>query len=349
MWTDKYVPKSLDELTIHPNITETLKKLCSHKDLPHIIFYGSSGGGKSTRIECLIKEIFRDVKIVKRPETISNPDAKINVNVIQSNYHMELHCYDLGNKDKIIVQNIIKDLCSFKSSATFFSQTTMFRIFVFKDAEYLSESAQAGLRRTLETYIKTARVILQVEHLSKIIEPLKSRCICIRVPLPTEEEICKVLTDICHQEGVGPNINSPEFLKEIVKMHGRNLKKCILALELSVFSNKVPAYEILCANEIFINELCEYVFHNPTFSKIKEYTSKTQELILSQVPSYYVFEQTIKYLIKKQFDYKLTCQLIYLGSHFSFLAENSMDKSIHFTAFVVNAICCILKFNQTKK
>lgn len=349
MWADKYAPKSLDELTIHPKISETLKRICRHKDLPHIIFYGNSGGGKSTRIDCLIKEIFKDEKIVKRAETITNADAKLNINVIQSNYHLELHCYDLGNKDKIIVQNIIKDLCSFKSSASFFSKSPMFRVFVFKDAEYLSESAQAGLRRTLETYIKNARVILHIEHLSKIIEPLKSRCICIRVPLPTEQEICDVLKNICDNEYVAPSISSPDFLKELIKTHGRNLRKCIMALELCVYSNKKQAYDILCANEIYIKELCDFVFNSPSFAKVKEFTTKIQELLLSQVPTYFIFEKIIKYLLKKNLDYIMKCNLVYLCAHFSFLAENSMDKSIHISAFIVNALGYIAKYKQAKK
>lgn len=349
MWADKYAPKSLDELSIHPKISETLKKLCKHKDLPHIIFYGNSGGGKSTRIECLIKEIFKGEKIVKRAETITNPDMKLNINVIQSNYHLELNCYDLGTKDKVIVQNIIKDLCSFKSSASFFSKSPVFRIFVFKDAEYLSESAQAGLRRTLETYIRNARVILHIEHLSKIIEPLKSRCICIRVPLPTEEEICHVLKKICDNESAPANIASPEFLKELINTQGRNLRKCIMALELCVYSNKKQAYEILCANEIYIKQLCDHVFTNPSFGKVKEFTTKIQELLLSQVPTYFIFEKIIKYLLKRNLDYKMKCQLVYLCAHFSFLAENSMDKSIHITAFIVNSLGYMAKYGQMKK
>lgn len=349
MWAEKYAPKSLNELTIHPKVSETLKKICRHKDLPHIIFYGNPGGGKSTRIDCLIKEIFHGEKIVKKADTITNSEMKLNINVIQSNYHLELHCYDLGTKDKIIVQNIIKDLCSFKSSASFFSKSPMFRVFVFKDAEYLSESAQAGLRRTLETYIKNARIILHIEHLSKIIDPLKSRCVCIRVPLPMEEEICDVLKKICDSECVAPNISTPEFLKELVKVHGRNLRKCIMALELCVYSNKKQSYEILCANEIYIKELCDFVFNNPSFGKVKEFTTKIQELLLSQVPSSFIFEKIVKYLINKNFDYKIKCQLVYLCAHFSFLAENSIDKSIHITAFIVNALGYMAKCKQLKK
>ncbi|SOV15435.1 replication factor C subunit 5, putative [Plasmodium sp. gorilla clade G2] len=345
MWLEKYSPQSIDELTIHKDITERLKKLSRHKDLPHIIFYGAPGGGKSTRINCLIKEIFKDEKIIRRPECITNAENKININVVQSNYHLELQCFELGNKDKIIVQSIIKELCSYKSSASFFSKTPMYRIFVFKDAEFLSEGAQAGLRRTLETYIRNARVILHLEHLSKIIEPLKSRCICIRVPLPSEEEIYSVLQNICKNENVSPSFSTFEYFQTLINTHGRNLRKCIMALEMSVYANSSKPHESLSVAASYINELCDFVFINPTQIKMKECVTKIQSLITCQIPVNFIFETTIKYLLRGKYDAKLKYYFLKLCSHFSYLSEASYDKSVSLIAFIVNANTAIVKYN----
>ncbi|SCN60167.1 replication factor C subunit 5, putative [Plasmodium chabaudi chabaudi] len=349
MWLEKYAPRSLDELNIHKDITARLKKLSAHNDLPHIIFYGAPGGGKSTRIDCLIKEIFKDEKIIRRPENITNAESKININVIQSNYHLELQCFELGTKDKIIVQSIIKELCSYKSSASFFSKKPMYRIFVFKDAEFLSEGAQAGLRRTLETYIRNARVILHLEHLSKIIEPLKSRCICIRVPLPTEEEIFTVLKNICDNENVSSSYNSTNFFKTLINTHGRNLRKCIMALEMTVYSNSDKPHHSISVAHTYINELCNFVFINPTQIKIKECVTKIQSLITCQIPVNFIFETAIKYLLNSKYDNKLKYYFLRLSSHFSYLSECSYDKSISLIAFIINANTAILKYSSSKK
>ncbi|KJP86402.1 hypothetical protein AK88_03955 [Plasmodium fragile] len=349
MWLEKYAPQSLDELKIHKDITQRLKKLSAHKDLPHIIFYGAPGGGKSTRIDCLIKEIFKEEKIIRRPECLTNAESKISINVVQSNYHLELQCFELGTKDKIIVQNVIKELCSYKSSASFFSKTPMYRIFVFKDAEFLSEGAQAGLRRTLETYIRNARVILHLEHLSKIIEPLKSRCICIRVPLPTEQEIFGVLKDISENEHVPDPFCSEDFFKTLINKHGRNLRKCIMALEMTVYSNSAKPHQSLSVASTYINELCDFAFVNPSQIKMKECVTKIQSLITCQIPVNFIFETIIKYLLRNKFDYKLKYFFLKLCSHFSFLSENSFDKSISLIAFIVNANTAIIKYNLAKK
>ncbi|SBT34991.1 replication factor C subunit 5, putative [Plasmodium ovale wallikeri] len=348
MWLEKYSPQSLNDLKIHKEITDRLKKLSAHKDLPHIIFYGAPGGGKSTRIDCLIKEIFKEEKIIRRPECITNAENKININVVQSNYHLELQCFELGTKDKIIVQSIIKELCSYKSSASFFSKTPMYRIFVFKDAEFLSEGAQAGLRRTLETYIRNARVILHLEHLSKIIEPLRSRCICIRVPLPTEEEIFSVLKNICDNENVSQSFSSIDFFKTLINTHGRNLRKCIMALEMTVYANSAKPHESLSVASTYINELCDFVFINPTQLKMKECVTKIQSLITCQIPVNFIFEMTIKYLLKSNYDYKLKYYFLKLCSHFSYLSESSYDKSVSLIAFIVNANTAIVKYNLSK-
>ncbi|VWU50054.1 replication factor C subunit 5, putative [Hepatocystis sp. ex Piliocolobus tephrosceles] len=349
MWIDKYAPRSLEELTIHSDITERLKKLSAHRDLPHLIFYGAPGGGKNTRIECLIKEIFKEEKIIRRPECIVNAENKININVVQSNYHLELQCFELGTKDKVIVQSIIKELCSYKSSASFFSKSPMYRIFVFKDAEFLSEGAQAGLRRTLETYVKNARVILHLEHLSKIIEPLRSRCICIRVPLPKEDEIISVLKVICDNEGVSSTYSSVDFLKTLISAHGRNLRKCIMGLEMTVYANSPKTHKSLSVANTYINDLCNFVFVNPTLTKMKECITKIQSLITCQIPVNFIFETTLKYLLKSNYDIILKYYFLKLCAHFSYLSECAYDKSIPLIAFIVNANTAILKYKSKGK
>ncbi|GAB66388.1 replication factor C subunit 5 [Plasmodium cynomolgi strain B] len=214
----------------------------------------------------------------------------------------------------------------------------MYRIFVFKDAEFLSEGAQAGLRRTLETYIRNARVILHLEHLSKIIEPLKSRCICIRVPLPTEEEILGVLKDI-----------SEKFFKTLINKHGRNLRKCIMALEMTVYSNSAKPHQSLSVASTYINELCDFAFVNPSQIKMKECVTKIQSLITCQIPVNFIFETIIKYLLRNNFDYKLKYYFLKLCAHFSFLSESSFDKSVSLIAFIVNANTAIIKYNLARK
>jgi replication factor C subunit 3/5 len=69
------------------------------------------------------------------------------------------------------------------------NQCCRFKCVVINDADLLSRQAQAGLRRTMEKYISTCRVILLSESFTKLIPPIRSRCLCIRVPAPSVTEV----------------------------------------------------------------------------------------------------------------------------------------------------------------
>ena len=72
---------------------------------------------------------------------------------------------------------------------------------VIHELDQLSHTAQASLRRTMETYMPTCRIIANCESLSKVIQPLKSRCLQIRVPAPAEDVLGDLLRKIATKEG----------------------------------------------------------------------------------------------------------------------------------------------------
>eukprot|EP00914_Ancora_sagittata_P027352 GHVO01053481.1.p1 GENE.GHVO01053481.1~~GHVO01053481.1.p1 ORF type:complete len:133 (+),score=10.26 GHVO01053481.1:86-484(+) len=126
---------------------------------------------------------------------------------------------------------MVKQLAGQVSAASFSLQgRPKYRVFVIQEADALSVGAQAGLRRTLERYVTTSRLFLHCQQLSSIIAPLKSRCLCIRVPLPTDAEIKTVLTNIQKNE----HLNVPNNIMDaIIGNSKRNLRRAILMLESS--------------------------------------------------------------------------------------------------------------------
>lgn len=116
---------------------------------------------------------------------------------------------DAGIYDRIIIQDLIKEVAQTKQldmqAARNFKGTTRqavldlmkllgiklnFLVVVINEADGLTKEAQHALRRTMEKYTKNMRVILCCNTISKIIGPIRSRCLLIRVPLPTELEVC---------------------------------------------------------------------------------------------------------------------------------------------------------------
>jgi replication factor C subunit 3/5 len=100
-------------------------------------------------------------------------------------------------------------------------------VVILNQADQLTHEAQAGLRRTIERYTATTRVILICNSLSKVIGPLRSRCLGMRVPAPDNSDIRDILRFIGNRE----NLNPPEaFLDRVINFAGRNLRRAIMAM-----------------------------------------------------------------------------------------------------------------------
>lgn len=162
------------------------------------------GAGKKTRVNALLREIYgsgiEKVKLEHRSIKV-NSSKTIEITSIGSNYHIECNPSDCGNNDRYVIQEVIKEIAShsnisFNAPAAASASSKQFKVVVLTEADRLSKQAQAGLRRTMEKYSAQCRIILMCTSPSKIIEPLKSRCLSIRVPAATNDEIADIITTI---------------------------------------------------------------------------------------------------------------------------------------------------------
>jgi replication factor C small subunit len=212
MLVEKYRPKHKDEIVGQDEIINSIWNVIKRGDLPHFLFVGSSGCGKTSTAQCMARSIFGEG---------------------WRQYYMEFNASDERGID--VIRGKIKNLARIKGK----------RIVFLDEADNLTYDAMMSLRRIMET-TKGTTFILSANHEYKIIDAIKSRCAIYRFKRLDDKVIEKKIIDICKAEGIKVESNSPEEksvikegLTQLVKEADGDLRKAINTLEKIVGSNKV--------------------------------------------------------------------------------------------------------------
>jgi replication factor C subunit 3/5 len=145
---------------------------------------------------------------------------------------MEITPADVGNYDRVVVQELLKEVA--QTQQVDMGAKQRFKVVVINEADHLTRDAQAALRRTMEKYSPNLRLILLANSTSNIIAPIRSRCLLIRVAAPSEGVICSALRIAGEKEGwTGSDILNQRIAKE----SGRNLRRALLMFE-SIYAQK---------------------------------------------------------------------------------------------------------------
>jgi replication factor C subunit 3/5 len=132
---------------------------------------------------------------------------------------------DAGINDRVVIMELLKQVAQSHSLDTSHKD---FKVVVLTEVDKLTKEAQHALRRTMEKYTSTCRLILICNTTSKLIPAIKSRCLGLRVPAPSINEISEILQVICRKESLTLPV---ELANNIAEKSGRNLRKAILLCE----------------------------------------------------------------------------------------------------------------------
>ena len=196
------------------------------KELPNLLVYGNEGAGKKSFLSILFPE--KKIKIIK---TIKYNSKTIEYTIYTSKYTIEIDSKELKIYNKYLLQKIIKAIAETRRV-----NDNKLKNIIIHNANDLDKDFQYILRKMIELYSYSSTFILVTNSLSKIINPVISRCLCIRISSPTYEDIEIFLKDINKREKLNVTISK---LKKIVKNSDRNMKKAILDLEMYTYENKI--------------------------------------------------------------------------------------------------------------
>ncbi len=204
IWTEKYRPKRLKDIVGQRQIIEKLSAFVQKKSLPHCLFAGSAGVGKTTAALCLANEFFE--------------------NQWHSNF-LELNSSDERGIDTIRVK--VKDF------ARTMPISGLFKIVYLDEADSLTKDAQHALRRTMESYSHIARFILAANYSGKIIPPIQSRCAVFRFSALKKDDVIEAIRDVSQKENLKID---DKALEAIFTMSEGDMRKSINILQMSAAS-----------------------------------------------------------------------------------------------------------------
>jgi len=236
LWTEAFRPNTLDGYIGNEALIGKANIWIQNGELPHLLFYGSAGTGKTTL-------------------------AKILANAVDSQT-MYINASDENSVD------VVRDKISRFASSVGFKR---WKVIILDEFDFMTANAQAALRNLMETYSKTTRFILTCNYVEKIIDPIQSRCQTFAITPPSKSDVAKRLVVVLDEKGVTYDIKD---VAAIINASYPDIRRAINAAQASVVNGKLQLDKASAIQANYMTEILEVLKNakdkKAAFNKIRQ-------------------------------------------------------------------------------
>ena len=305
IWTEKYRPKDFSELKGQKEIVKRVEGFVRQKNMPHLLFAGPAGTGKTSLSLIIAKRLFKEQW--------------------HQNF-LELNASDERGLDIIRVK--VKDFARTKAIGD-----VPFKIIYLDESDALTREAQQALRRTMENYTQTCRFILAANYSSKIIEPIQSRCAIFRFKPLDKKDIAGIVEHIAKEEKLKISDKAKDALVEIADGDCRrveNILQSCAAADRNIDDGMIYSIASM-AHPKEIDEVLKLALGNKFIDARKKLLDVMLNYGLSGID---VIKQMQKEILNLEFDNRKKMELIEKCGETEFRLTEGSDEFLQLEAFL---------------
>jgi len=345
-FVDKYYGE-FDKINCYQTIINNIIKTSNNIDnifnskqnsnLQHLIIYGSSNICKQYIVNKILEKLFgkSTIELNDVEYMISGySNIKTKITIKKSKYHIVIEPNSNGF-DKYLIQEIIQEYAK-TNVLNIIKEIKPYKIIVINKIDKLSYYAQAALRRTMEKYSNTCKFILINDQLSNIIEPLRSRCLLVRVPLLNNPDILKIILNICNKENINIKIDD---LTKIIHKSNNKINRAIWLLNLYKYNiNYEDKWEEIIDSIVTMIINPNNYTAKKIYQIIKNIREKFYILFITNISTLKIIKIIMNKLLKTTTDINLKYNIIELTSLYENRLHHGTRHVIHIESYIIKLI-----------